>query len=151
MTRWPNCWYLSDFARDFLLHQLEEIVGECDRLDDVLVGLVIPVAVDEIARPCAGERPAAWRGAVAVLLDDVEVALVLDLTRQLLWAIKNVCSLLRTWAKERPSLQRRMAMAMPHVGTSSPLAFVGRRLLRLMDWRLRRCINDPARLFSQGF
>lgn len=34
-------------------------------------------------------------------------------------------------------------MAMSQVSTSSPLAFVGKRLLAVMDWRLRRWVNDP--------
>jgi ubiquinone/menaquinone biosynthesis C-methylase UbiE len=34
-------------------------------------------------------------------------------------------------------------MAMPDVSTNSKLAFVGRRLLAVMDGRLRRHINDP--------
>src|SRR5690606_15963316 len=61
-----------------LLHRLEEVERARDRLDDVLVGLVVPVAGHELHGPGAGERPAAKRGAVAVLLHDVEVALVVD-------------------------------------------------------------------------
>src|SRR6185503_10190060 len=44
----------------------EEVVGQGDALDDVLVALVVPRA---------GERPAAQRGPVAVLLNDVTVPL----------------------------------------------------------------------------
>src|SRR5262245_2276732 len=51
--------------------QGEEIVGQGDTLDDVLVALVVPGAGDELDRPCAGEGPPAQRGAVAILLQDV--------------------------------------------------------------------------------
>ena len=72
---------MGDFSKarwTLLLHQLEEVEGQRDRLDDVLVGLVVPVSGDELHGPGSGERPAAQRGAVTVLLDDVEVALVVD-------------------------------------------------------------------------
>ena len=59
-----------------LLHQLKKIEAERHGLDDVLVGLVVPLAGDELYGPGTGEGPAAQRGAVAVLLDDVQVALV---------------------------------------------------------------------------
>ncbi len=62
--------------RDESLHQLKEIVRQRDRLDDVLVALVVPFAGDELHGPGAGQGPAAERGAVTVLLYDVEVALV---------------------------------------------------------------------------
>lgn len=45
-------------------------------VDDVLVGLVVPVAGDEPYGPGAGERPMAQDGAGAVLLHNVEVTLV---------------------------------------------------------------------------
>src|SRR5213595_1146857 len=57
----------------------EEVVGQGDALDDVVVALVVPGAGDELDRPRAGERPAAQRGPVAVLLHDVDVALELGL------------------------------------------------------------------------
>jgi long-chain acyl-CoA synthetase len=36
------------------------VEGERHRLDGVLVGLVVPVAGDELHGPGAGQRPAAW-------------------------------------------------------------------------------------------
>ena len=42
-----------------LLIQLEEVEGERHRLDDVLVGLVVPVARHELHGPGAGQGPAA--------------------------------------------------------------------------------------------
>src|SRR5678815_90751 len=48
--------------------QREEVVGQGDALDDVLVALVVPGAGDELDWPRAGERPAAQRGPVAVEL-----------------------------------------------------------------------------------
>lgn len=60
------------------LHHLEDVIRERDGLDDVFVGLVVPVPGDELHRPGARERPAAQGRTVAVLLDDVEVPLVVD-------------------------------------------------------------------------
>src|SRR3954466_11133413 len=55
--------------------QGEEVVGQGDALDHVLVCLVVPGAGDELDRPGAGQRPAAQGRAVAVLLHDVDVSL----------------------------------------------------------------------------
>src|SRR5690606_6624904 len=71
--RWWSAWFITS------LLELEEVEGQRHGLDDVLVGLVVPIAGDELHRPRAVERPAAQRRAVAVLLDDVEVALELGL------------------------------------------------------------------------
>ena len=62
-----------------LLHQIQEAVAECNRLDDVLVGHVAPVAGDELRELCAGERPAPQgrrgsEGDVEVDLGDLSIS-----------------------------------------------------------------------------
>ncbi len=61
-------------AKLFLLDELEEVEGEGDRLDDVLVALVVPLAGHELHRPGSRQRPAAQRRPIPVLLRRVQVS-----------------------------------------------------------------------------
>ena len=68
----------GDLASPRLLNQLEEVEGERHELDDVLVGLGIPVTDHELYGPGEEQGPAAQGDADAALLYDVDVALVVD-------------------------------------------------------------------------
>ena len=57
-----------------LLDQLEEVVGQRHRLDDALVGLVVPVAGDELDRPPAE----ADHGRDALRRDSLQAAQMLE-------------------------------------------------------------------------